>query len=152
MNRRQFIAAGATSMAAVVATRAVAQATEASGATKTSPSAFANPKNRELADTAAACVKTGEVCMEHCLEQLRTGDKSMAKCSVTVAEMLPMCRALAALATQGSKHLAAHAATCGKVCRDCEAECKVHASHHQSCKDCMEACQRCAAACEKYAA
>jgi Cys-rich four helix bundle protein (predicted Tat secretion target) len=116
------------------------------------PAALRDPKNRELADAAADCVQAGDVCMEHCLEALRAGDKSMAKCSETVAAMLPMCRALAALATQGSQHLADHAKTCAKVCRDCEAACKVHAGHHEACKRCMETCQKCAAACEKYTA
>jgi hypothetical protein len=76
----------------------------------------------------------------------------MAKCSETVSAMLAMCRTLEALAIQGAPYLKAHAALCGKVCRDCEAACKVHASHHEACKRCMETCQRCAAACEKYAA
>ena len=71
---------------------------------------------------------------------------------MTIAAMLPMCRALEAFAIQGSPHLAELARTCGKVCRDCEAACKVHAAHHEACKNCMEACTRCAAACEKYSA
>jgi Cys-rich four helix bundle protein (predicted Tat secretion target) len=151
MDRRQFMMAGAA-LAAGVASGAGAQESMGPAKPGSYPAALADPKKRELAEAGAECVKAGDVCMEHCLELLRQGDKSMVKCSETVAAMLPMCRALAALATQGSPYLAEHARTCAKVCRDCEAACKVHASHHESCKRCMETCQRCAADCEKFAA
>jgi len=149
MNRRQFVLAGASSVAVGLGARALAQASEGGGAP-----APARPwiRNAVLVDAGADCVKAGEICLEHCLEQLRAGDKSMVRCSETVSAMLPMCRALQALAIQGSPHLKAHATLCAKVCRDCEAACKVHAGHHEACKRCMETCQRCAAACEKYAA
>ena len=149
MNRRQFIVAGASSVALGIGTRTLAQGAEGAGAP-----APARPwtQNAGLVDAAAACVKAGEICREHCFAQLRSGDKSMAKCSETVSAMLPMCSALEALAIQGSPHLKAHAVLCAKVCRECEAACKVHASHHEACNRCMETCQRCAAACEKYAA
>jgi Cys-rich four helix bundle protein (predicted Tat secretion target) len=148
MNRRQFILAGASSMALGVGARTLAQNTEGGGGTPAHPWT----QNTALIDAAAECVKAGEICQEHCFTHLRAGDKSMAKCSETVSTMLPMCRALEELAIQGSPHLKAHAAVCARVCRDCEAACKVHASHHEACKRCMETCQRCAAACEKYAA
>jgi Cys-rich four helix bundle protein (predicted Tat secretion target) len=154
MDRRQFIAAGASSIALTVGARALAQgaAEEKSGGARKSPAVLGNPRNRELADTASTCVKDGDICMQHCLELLAQGDKSMAKCSSTISAMLPMCRALEALAIQGSPHLADLARTCGKVCRECEASCKVHAGHHEACKTCMESCARCAAACEKATA
>jgi Cys-rich four helix bundle protein (predicted Tat secretion target) len=154
MDRRQFIVAGASSIAMTVGARALAQGADekTGGAGKTTPVALGNPRNRELADTASACVKEGDICQQHCLEALSQGDKSLAKCASTIAAMLPMCRALEALSIQGSPHLAELVSTCGKVCRDCEAACKVHASHHKPCKDCMESCTRCAAACEKYRA
>jgi len=150
MDRREFLAAGVSSIALAAAGRAVAEGGAGNERTAT-PRAFENPMNRELAEAGAACVRTGDVCEQHCLERLSEGDKSLAKCASTVAAMLPMCRALEALAIQGSPHLAELARTCGKVCRDCEAACKVHAGHHKPCKDCMESCQRCATACEKYA-
>jgi Cys-rich four helix bundle protein (predicted Tat secretion target) len=166
MDRREFIMAGASSLALGIASQAFAQqgGTEQQGGTasantttsggggKATPAALANQDNRRVVDAAAECVKVGEICQEHCAERLRQGDKSMAKCSTSIAEMLPMCRALQALAIQGSQHLAAHAATCAKVCRECEAACKVHASHHEACKNCMESCNRCATACEQLKA
>ena len=148
MNRRQFIVAGASSVALGIGTRALAAGSEGAAAAAQQPWT----QNALLVDAGADCVKAGDICLEHCLTQLRSGDKSMAKCSETVSAMLPMCRALEALAIQGSPHLKAHAALCAKVCRDCEAACKVHAGHHEACKRCMETCQRCATACEKYAA
>jgi Cys-rich four helix bundle protein (predicted Tat secretion target) len=152
MDRRQFVIAGGSTVALGIASRAFGAEEQGTAKTTSTPAALANAKNRELAETAAACVKTGDICQQHCLELLSQGDKSMAKCATTVAAMLPMCRTLEALSIQGSPHLAEFARTCGKVCRDCEAACKVHASHHQACKDCMESCTRCAAACEKYSA
>ena len=65
---------------------------------------------------------------------------------------LPICRAVLALAVQGSPYLAEVARVCAKACRDCEAACKEHASHHEACRRCMESCQRCAAVWEKLGA
>jgi Cys-rich four helix bundle protein (predicted Tat secretion target) len=154
MDRREFMLAGASVIAATAATPAFAQAHDqgqgaAGGGKKTAQS---TAKNRALVDAAADCAKAGDVCLEHCFTLLRNGDKSIAKCSATVAQMIPMCRALEALAIQDATELKAHAATCAKVCRECEAACKVHASHHAQCKRCMETCQHCAAACDKVAA
>lgn len=165
MDRREFIAAGASALAVGIASRAFGQqgGTEQQGGTqganttisggggKATPAALGKDSNRRLVDTASECVKVGEICQEHCSERLRQGDKSMVKCSQSIAEMLPMCRALQTLAIQGSPHLAEHAKTCAKVCRDCESACKVHASHHEACKTCMEACNKCATACEQMA-
>jgi len=149
MDRRQFILAGASSVALAAAGNVLAQGGDAA---KTTPGSFSSPRIRELFEAAAACVRSGEVCQQHCLEYLSQGDTSMARCANTLATMLPMCRALEALALQGSAHLAEFVRTCAKVCRDCEAACKVHAGHHKACKDCMEDCQHCAGACEKFTA
>lgn len=108
--------------------------------------------NAALIEAAADCQRAGGACLEHCLARLRAGDKSMARCSETVLAMLPVTTALQALAAQGSPHLKAFAAVCARICRDCEAACKAHADHHETCRRCMESCQRCAAACEKFAA
>jgi len=156
MNRRQFIVAGASSVAASAAARALADDPHAEH-NKQVPAAASNGprpwvRNAALIDASADCGKAGEVCLEHCLAQLREGDRSMARCSETVSAMLPMCAALEALAIQGSPHLKALAAVCAKVCRDCEAACKEHAMHHEPCKRCMETCRHCAEACEKAAA
>jgi Cys-rich four helix bundle protein (predicted Tat secretion target) len=156
MDRRTFVVGSVSSVAVglAVTPSAVAQAggNAAPARTTTTPGSFANPKIRELFETSSACVRAGEICQQHCLEYLSKGDESMARCANTLATMLPMCRALDSLALQGSPHLADLAKTCAKVCRDCEAACKVHANHHEACKQCMETCSRCAGACEKFTA
>lgn len=148
MDRREFMLAGASTIAAAAAWPKLADAKD----TAKSGASGGSQKNKALVDAAAECAKVGDVCLEHCLTLLRNGDKSIAKCSATVAQMIPMCRALEALAIQNATELKAHAATCAKACRECEAACKVHASHHAECKRCMESCQRCAAACDKVTA
>lgn len=159
MNRRDFLVTGATAFAAGVTARAGAQATEHQHAhtahaadAKTSGLPAGAVQNAAVVDAAAECMKSGEICREHCLEALRAGDASMVRCSKTVSAMLPVCSAVLALAVQGSSYLAEVARVCTKACHDCEAACKEHAAHHEACRRCMESCQRCAAACEKIAA
>jgi Cys-rich four helix bundle protein (predicted Tat secretion target) len=108
--------------------------------------------NTALYEAALACLRAGQICLDHCVRTLSTGDKSMAECAATVRAMLPLCEATAELALQRSAHLKALAAVCAKACRDCEAACKKHANHHAECKACMESCQKCAEECEKAAA
>jgi Cys-rich four helix bundle protein (predicted Tat secretion target) len=157
MDRRQFVRAGTSVMLASVAARALAE-DETTGhehhheAKESYWGEGGARKYAALVEAAASCARTGEICLEHCLALLRTGNTSMARCSTTVSAMLPLCRAGLALAVQGSAHLKALAAVCARTCRDCEAACKEHASHHEACRWCMESCQRCAQECEKVAA
>jgi Cys-rich four helix bundle protein (predicted Tat secretion target) len=109
------------------------------------------PLNTALHDAALACIKAGDICLEHCVRSLSSGEKAMAECAGTVRQMLPLCQALSELAVQRSGHLKGLAAVCAKACRECEAACKKHANHHAECKACMESCQKCAAECEKLA-
>jgi len=158
MDRRDFLKVGAVVVAAGAGTQALAQAEggamhehhheKASGAA--GPGGW--EKNAAVVDAASDCVKAGQICLEHCLGVLRTGDTSMARCSTTVDAMLALCRATEALAMQDAPYLKGIAATCAKACRDCEAACKEHAAHHEPCRRCMETCQKCAAACDKIAA
>ncbi|MEW5742187.1 MAG: Csp1 family four helix bundle copper storage protein [Myxococcota bacterium] len=147
MNRRDVLVGAATG-AAALSLNALAQAP----AGKAAPAAAAPAINTALYDAALACIRAGQVCLDHCVRTLSTGDKSMAECAATVRAMLPLCTATADLAVQKSSHLKALAAVCAKACRDCEAACKKHANHHAECKACMESCQKCAAECEKAAA
>lgn len=101
---------------------------------------------------ATDCVAAGQACLENCMRILSGGDKSMAECAYTVRQMMPVCEAMAQLARMGSLQAKALAAVCARVCRDCEATCKVHAAHHAECKACMDACAKCAVECEKAAA
>ena len=152
MDRRQFIVAGASTIAVAAAARAAAEEESHAMHHKQAAGRQAWVTNAPVVEAAADCGRAGRICLQHCLEALRAGDMSMARCSESVSVMLPMCAAAEALAIQGSPHLKALAAVCVKTCRDCEAACKEHAMHHEACKRCMEACQHCAAACEKAAA
>jgi len=158
MDRREFVKVGTSVLMAGAASAALA-ADEMSGhehhhheAMGASDDAGGATKYAALVDAAAGCLKAGEVCLEHCLALLRTGDTSMARCSRTVSAMIPLCRAALSLAVQDSAHLKALAAVCARTCCDCEAACKEHASHHEACRRCMESCQQCAPECEKVAA
>jgi len=108
----------------------------------------AGSKHSALIDASHACMTTGDACINHCLESLGTGDKSLGECAKSVEAMLPMVTATAKLAAQDGKRLKELAAVCGKACRDCEAECKKH-EQHPECKACGEACAKCAAECDK---
>jgi len=108
--------------------------------------------NTDLVKTALDCVASGEACKSHCIKLVKGGDNSIAECLAIVDQMLPMCSALATLASAESPHLHAFAQVCADVCKDCEKECEVHADKHAECKACMESCAACIKECEKLAA
>ena len=78
-------------------------------------------------------------------------DNTLAECARTVRDMLVACRAISSLAVQRSPRLKEMASVCAKICRDCEAACLKHASHHEECRRCGESCKACAAECDKVA-
>ncbi len=143
MTRREVIAAGAGVLATGFLKSSLSFAAKA---------ASTGDSREALIDSALSCIKTGEICKQHCLDLLSAGDKSMADCAKSVNEMLTMCRALLDLAAQKSAHLGKVAAICADVCKACEKNCRVHESHHAICKNCAESCARCAAECSKVAA
>ena len=123
------------------------------GASRAAPDAgSAAKKGPGLVELGSACIQVGEECQAHCLQQLGTGDTSLAACAKSVAVMLQMCRTLVTAAAQGSPRLKDIARVCGQICRDCEAACRPHAGHHDVCRRCMEACRSCASECEKASA
>jgi len=143
MTRREVIAAGAGILATGFLKSGISYAAKAS---------TSGDSRETLIDSALSCIKTGEICQQHCLDLLSAGDKSMADCAKSVAEMLTMCQALAELAAQKSSHLPKLAAICADVCKTCEKNCRVHEAHHAICKNCAESCARCASECLKVAA
>ena len=155
MNRRDLLITTAGSVAAL-SMSALAQAAAKTPAPTPAPATAPVPPKSEvnmaLYEAARECLRAGDLCLDHCVRTLSTGDKSMAECAGTVRAMLPSCGAIAELALLKSEHLKEFAAVCAKICRDCEAACKKHAHHHAECKACMESCQKCAGECEKAAA
>lgn len=141
MDRRQALLSTFAGAAALsLAGRAVAA--EAHAAQK-----GAGP-NREVLESALHCARDGEVCMAHCLESFSAGDTMLAECARSVAQLVPVCTALAQLAALNSPRLAEFAKAAALVCKDCEAQCRKHADHHDFCKDCADSCLACIKACE----
>ena len=111
----------------------------------------AENKNQTAIDAALHCVKSGQLCMDHCIELFKNGDTSVAKCADTVNEMLAMCTALSQMAAYRSSHLKDFAKVCAAVCEDCKKECEKHSDKHVECKDCADSCGDCIDACKNIA-
>ena len=107
--------------------------------------------NQALVNAANDCVKTGDVCLAHCLDLLATGDKSLGDCAKSVNELRATCGALASLAAQSAPSLSNMASLAAKVCKTCETACRKHEKEHAPCKACAEACAACETECNKVA-
>lgn len=151
MNRRSFVgSAAAVSLAAVSAAALAAEGHKHEGhaaADKAAPRAY-----EAVRQAAAHCVSAGQVCLDHCIRLLSSGDTSMAQCAKAVNQMLTLCGALQSLAAQNAAQTPALAKLCAQACKECAQACKEHAAHHAECKACMDSCQACAQECEKIAA
>lgn len=145
IHRRELLLVGAGAVMAQAL--AVTTACAGTNAEKKAPADIAPPPRAEtaaagdFASIVAECSRVGQICMQHCLSLLASGDTSMAACAKTVHEMLAVCSGTEVLALAGSSHLAQAAALCKAVCESCEAACKVHAGHHRECGDCASACR-----------
>ena len=106
-------------------------------------------KHKALIDSAFACLNHGEICINHCLTTLSTGDTSLKDCMRSVSVMMPMCAALARAGALEASRLKDIAKVCIDICADCETECKKHAEHHAACKACGQSCADCIAECKK---
>ncbi len=153
MNRRQFI----SSTAAAATLTAVASAASAHDNHNHAAHSHAAPaaSSRVYEDARAAaghCVAAGQVCLNHCITLLSSGDTSMKDCAVAVNQMLALCGAIQNLAAQNSRLTPALAKVCVEACKQCAEACKAHAAHHAECKACYESCLNCIKACEKIAA
>lgn len=145
MDRRQALLATLASTAALAAASRSAPAT---AATDTHADHHGDGPNREVLESALHCARDGEICLAHCLQEFSAGDTTLAECARSVAQLVPVCTALAQLAALRSPHLADIAKAAMAVCRDCEAQCRKHAEHHDFCKDCADSCAACIKACE----
>lgn len=141
LTRRELLcmAAGATASATLAS--GVVIASEHAGE-HAGHAAHSMNKNQTVIDSALDCVKTGQLCLDHCMELFKQGDTSVADCADSVNELLAMCTALSQMAAYQSSHLRSFAKVCIEVCRDCEDECRKHEEHAQ-CKDCAESCANC---------
>ena len=106
-----------------------------------------SPRNDKLIAVAADCVVKANNCLQHCLDLLGQGDKSMAACARTSSEAAAICTALQQLASAKSKHLPQLAKAAMDICKECEDECK-KTEKHPECKACGEACAACYKECK----
>lgn len=144
LNRRELIvAAGALASVAALVPEAAAS---------TQGAHDMGPKNTALVDAALHCVKTSEVCADHCIMMFRMDDITMRDCLASVLEMQPVCETLAKLAAFDSAHLKKFAKVCMDVCESCEKECRKHADKYAACKNCADSCAACIKACKAIAA
>jgi len=111
----------------------------------------AAPAHAALISAALECIKSGEICANHCIGLLGQGDTSLKECLRLVSSMLPACAALVRLAALDATRLKEFAKVCGDICADCEAECKKHQDHHAECKACAQSCAACVKECEHLA-
>jgi Cys-rich four helix bundle protein (predicted Tat secretion target) len=123
----------------------------------TSASGTGKDAYAEVAETSAACIRTGEGCVAHCNDELGRGNTAMANCNKRVHEMLAMVQTMLTLASSKSEFAKRHAANCADACKACAAACLEHKEHwghgmHLPCKACYEACLACEASCRKLAA
>ncbi len=152
--RRDFIT---TTGAAVAAASLLAAGDAKAGAA--AGTATKDPKDpyAEVVDSASACIRTGETCLAHCMEELAKGNTSMANCGKRVYEMLAVIRAMQTLAAGRSELAKRHAVLCADACKTCAAACLEHKEHwshgmHMACKACYDACIACEQSCRKLAA
>ena len=151
MNRLDMLMTAAGSVAALSLAALAEEPKAVPAAVAGGPAPKEDGFNTALFEATLGCLKAGEICLDHCVRSLSTGDKMMVECAGTVRAMLPLCEAMSKLTLLKSSHMKELASVCAKACRDCEAACKKHAKHHVECKNCMESCQTCATQCEKVA-
>ena len=144
MNRRELlVSAGGLAVASAVGaigTKALAGENKHEHHQHNAPS--------PIIDSALDCVKTAELCIDHCIEVLATGDTSLAECARRVQELGAVCTTLFKMASHDSVHLKETARLASAICKDCEKECRKH-KKHQSCLNCADACVSCLKECKK---
>ena len=96
------------------------------------------------------CIRTGDVCIQHCLMEFKAGDTAMADCAKVVLEAGAFCAAHAKMATLESPRMKEMCELSIKMCSDCEKECRKHEKKHSSCKDCADACAACIKECKAF--
>lgn len=155
MDRREFITAAAgTLVGGLLGTRA-----EAANPAPASNLVYADAKVlaelTKVSKAASDCLLAARSCEQHCHEQLAAGNaKEFSECLQAVGQMIPLCEAVVALASQKAKLIGKVLDACIEACTTCEKACRKHEKHfehgmHAECKACMEACIACREACQK---
>jgi Cys-rich four helix bundle protein (predicted Tat secretion target) len=109
-------------------------------------------KYAALVSTSAECASAADVCVAHCEDLISQGDKTLARCLKTAAQVAIVCDSLRSLAARNADLTPQMATVAFNGCKDCEAECRKHEKTHAVCKACGDACAACATECEKVKA
>lgn len=149
MNRRELLLGAAAMAAAAVSSKAFAAEHEHDHMHMAHD--HQSTRNDKLIAAAADCVLKANICLQHCLDLLGQGDKSMAACAKSSSQVAAICTALQQLASAESKTLPQLAKVAMAICKECEEECK-KTEKHPECKACKEACTACYEECKKIAA
>ncbi len=107
-------------------------------------------KNAKMIASLHECMRTGDVCISHCLMEFKAGDTAMADCAKVVLESGAFCAAHAKMAALDSARMKEICELSIKICSDCEKECRKHEKKHSSCKDCADACAACIKECKAF--
>ncbi|MEQ1533469.1 MAG: four-helix bundle copper-binding protein [Sideroxydans sp.] len=150
MNRRELLIGAAAMAATAVSSKAFAAEHQHDHAAMAHQHT-ASTRNEKLIAAAADCVLKANICLQHCIELLGEGDKSMAACAKSSSQVIAMCTALEQMAAAESKYLPQLAKVCMDVCKACEEECK-KTEKHPECKACKESCVVCYKECKAIAA
>jgi len=94
-----------------------------------------------VVEAAGKCIGAGQVCLQHCIGLLASGDTTMGDCARSTADMVAVSQAAQALAAGNSPQLKAQAAVALAAVNRCAEACKQHADKHAVCKACKEACE-----------
>jgi len=107
-------------------------------------------KNGKMIAALHECMRTGDVCINHCLMEFKAGDTTMADCARKVLETSAFCASHAKLIALESDHMKDLCELSIKMCGDCEKECRKHEKKHSSCKACADACAACIKECKAF--
>lgn len=97
-----------------------------------------------LLDSLAACTRTGEICIAHCIRLIANGEHQMVDCQKSVLNMVALAEALHGVVAYGTaekEHVTSLVKTAQMFMANCEKECLKHAKYHAECRECAEACQ-----------
>jgi len=156
MERRRFIETAALFTAGLVASSAKATTIESASegiSAKATPSAliFLAPGVVKVlpsfAETAVHCALSGELCVQHCSDELAKGEVVFSNCLVASSQMVVVCELVSKLAALKSIRLSETLDACAAACKACKEACDEHKSHwshgmHLECKACSEHCEK----------
>lgn len=148
--RDLLIGAGALGAGALAATLGSGHAFAGDHSNHMDHSSHTGSKHAKMIASLHACMRTADVCIDHCLMEFKAGDTAMADCAERVLETSAFCGAHAKMAALDSSHLRAMCELSIKMCADCEKECRKHEKKHSSCKDCADACADCIKECKVF--